>query len=260
MNKQRLTLEEIKKISLSILLDVADFCEKNNITYFLACGTLLGCIRHSGFIPWDNDVDIMMPRPDYNRFLKEYKGKYALCKPEEGMYYFAKVYDRNTVVYEKGMDYKKNKPLGVYIDIFPLDGIVNDEKQIQRIMKKSNILEILLRLSNQPLFYKKNPIKAINRLIPRIIGSKNLVKMIERNAQKYDYDKSDYVIRVRNTINGFTGALAKEVYEKEYRSFEGHELCVPKGYDKWLTQFYGNYMELPPEKKRIIHEFEGYYL
>lgn len=260
MGKERLDIEKIKKITLDILIDVADFCERNNITYFLACGTLLGAIRHKGFIPWDNDIDIMIPRPDYKRFLDTYNGDYRLCKPESGMYYFAKVYDPNTVLYEKGMDYKKYDPLGLYIDIFPLDGIVNDEKEIERIMKKSLILETLLRLSNQPVFYRKNPVKAFNRIIPRIIGSRNLVKMIERNAQKYDYDESDYVIRVRNTINGFTGALEKEVYGKEYKEFEDHMFCVPKGYDKWLTRFYGDYMKLPPEEKRIIHEYECYSL
>lgn len=258
--KRKLTIEEIKKISLDILVDVATFCENNDITYYLACGTLLGAIRHNGFIPWDDDIDIMMPRPDYNRFLKEYNGNYLVFKPDEGMYFFTKVCDKNTIVIEKGIDYKKYDYIGVGIDIFPLDGISSDEKEIERIINKSRFLEMLLRLSNQPIFYRKNPLKAINRIIPRIIGSKNIVKMIEKNAQTYKYDKSDYVIRLKETTNGETHALAKTVYEKDYGIFEKHTFCIPKGYDLWLRSFYGDYMKLPPKEKRITHPREAYYI
>ncbi|MBQ0036985.1 MAG: LicD family protein [Firmicutes bacterium] len=260
--KRELTLEEIKKISLDILIDVASFCEQNEITYYLACGTLLGAIRHKGYIPWDDDIDIMMPRPDYNKFLNLYKStKYELLMPSEGRYYYAKVYDTNTIKVEPMIDYKKYDYLGIDIDIFPLDGIVNDKNEIERIHNKSKKLETLLRLSNQPIFYRKNPIKCINRIIPRMIGSKNLVKMIEKNAQTYSYEDSDYVIRVRNTPNGFTGALKKEVYNSPIKKeFEGHDFYVPRDYDKWLNTFYGDYMKLPPiEKQKAHHNSKCYY-
>lgn len=257
--KKRLTLEECKKISLDILIDITNFCEENNITYFLSVGTLLGAIRHKGFIPWDDDIDIMMPRPDYNRLLNEYNGKYKLLKPSVGMLYYAKAYDPKTIKIEADTDYKKYNPIGVDIDIFPLDGIVNDNIIINKLYKKECFLELLLRLSNQPIFLRKNPLKAINRIIPRIIGSKNIVKMIESNAQTYDYNTSDYVIRMRRSPNGFTGALPKSVFEKDYAEFEGHKFCIPKGYDEFLKAFFGNdYMELPSEDKRITHDFECY--
>ena len=251
---KELTQQEIKDISLDILIDVASFCDRNNITYFLACGTLLGAIRHKGFIPWDDDIDIMMPRPDYNKFLDSYNGKYNVLKPSDGRYYYAKVYDSNTVKIEPMIDYKKYDYLGIDIDIFPLDGIVNDDLIIDRLHKKSKILETLLRLSNQPIFYRKNPIKCVNRIIPRLFGSKNLIKLIEKNAQTYKYDESEYVIRMRNTPNGFTGALSKDVYLPPIKKeFEGNLFNVPNDYDKWLTTFYGNYMELPPVEKRKAH-------
>lgn len=261
MNKdKKIELNELKRISLDILVDVADFCEKNDITYFLACGTLLGAIRHKGFIPWDDDVDIMMPRPDYEKFLNTYDSDiYKLCKPSEGRLYYAKAYDSRTIKLEEGIDYKKYKPLGIDIDIFPLDGIVNDDNIVNKMYKRECFLEMLLRLSNQPIFYRKNKLKAINRIIPRIIGSKNIVRMIEKNAKQYDYVKSDYVVRMRRSMNGFTGALPKAVYEKCYVEFEGHNFIAPKGYDEWLQKFFGNYMELPPVEKRVAHICDCYW-
>lgn len=256
---RKLSLEECKKISFDILCDVADYCESHDLRYFLSVGTLLGAVRHKGFIPWDDDIDIMMPRPDYIRFLDEYDGKYALLKPSQGMLYYAKAYDANTIKYEPGVDYKKNKPYGVDIDIFPLDGMVNDEKILEKLYKKECFLETLLRLSNQPVFLRKNPIKCVNRIIPRIFGSRNLVKLIEKNAMTYDYDQSDYVVRMRWSPNGFTGAMPKEIYEKEYCEFEGRDFVIPKGYHQWLSTFFGDdYMILPPKEKQIVHEFDCY--
>ena len=173
------------------------------------------------------------------------------------MLYYAKAYDPSTVKYEADTDYKKYNPIGVDIDIFPLDGMVNDKEVLDKLYKRECFLEMLLRLSNQPIFLRKNPIKCINRLIPRILGSKNLVRLIERNAQTYDYDSSDYVVRMRRSPNGFTGALPKSVYETDYAEFEGTMFRIPKGYDQFLRAFFGDdYMELPPVEKRVVHDFE----
>ena len=259
---KKLSTDEIKKIALDILIDVDRFCIENNITYFLACGTLLGAIKYKGFIPWDDDIDIMMPRPDYERFLSLYKSnKYKVLNPNVGMYFYGKVYDTSTEVIENGIDYKKYSPIGVDIDVFPLDGIVNDEKIIKRKVKKSAFLETLLRLSNQPIFYRKNKLKAINRIIPRIIGSKNIVKLIENNAKEYKYYDSDYVIRYKDTPNGNSCAIEKDVFKPIRKEFEGNMFNVPEGYDIWLSKFYRkDYLTyMPDEDQRRTHNRLTYF-
>lgn len=264
MSKTRkvLTLKDYQEISLDILVDVAKFCEENSISYYLACGTLLGAIRHKGFIPWDDDIDIVIPRNEYKRFLEIYKSdKYKLLKPSEGIFFYAKVYDTKTIVYESMFDKNKVKPIGTSIDIFPLDGMINDKSIENKILEKSNFYETLLRLSNQPINYRNRPINKLYRIITRIIGSKNLVKIIEKIDQTYSYENSNYAIRIKTTPNGTNKALPKSVYEIDRKEFEGHMFNVPKEYDLWLRSFFGdNYMELPPEEKRTPHLREGYFI
>ena len=118
LEKNKLKIDEIRKISLEILIDIDRFCQANNILYFLACGTLLGSIKYGGFIPWDDDIDIMMPRPEYERFINSYSNnKFSILKPKSGMYFYTKVYDNSTLEYERGMDYKKYNPIGINVTI-----------------------------------------------------------------------------------------------------------------------------------------------
>lgn len=126
--KKEITMEELRAIQLDILDKIHAFCTEHGIRYSLGGGTLLGAVRHKGYIPWDDDIDIMLPRPDYERFLKEFDGKYAelnlqhygndntCCIP------FAKVYDNRTVLIEK------LQKSGIYIDVFPIDGLPEESK------------------------------------------------------------------------------------------------------------------------------------
>ena len=129
-----MSFEETKQVELEILTNVAEFCDKHEIQYFLAYGTLIGAVRHKGFIPWDDDIDIWMPRADYNRFLKIYNkensdSQYKVISPYDKIsrHTFVKVVDTRTVKIESGIDYS-NGYLGIDVDIFPLDGQPDNDK------------------------------------------------------------------------------------------------------------------------------------
>ena len=223
--KKEVTLTECKKIEIEILDYVTELCNKNNLTYFLGGGTLLGAVRHKGFIPWDDDVDIMMPREDYdklaqvisnidnNRFL------YLNYKDNNDYYYpFAKVVDKRTKV--KELDCKEIKDLGVYIDIFPIDNVSDDMQE--------NKLKWYMSIFNN---YKK------------------VLEKMENLGKKYPNS---------NTVACITGRyFEKEIMPKSYiedfimAKFEDREYKIPKGYDLYLTKHYGDYMQLPPKEKQV---------
>ena len=139
---KRVTPEELKRIQLDLLQKTADFCEQNGLRYFLCGGTLIGAVRHKGYIPWDDDIDIAMPRPDYDRFINTFNKQenyYQVVSRENNhaySYAFAKVYDNRTILQEL---HYKGSTFGVYIDILPADG-VKDASQIRKIMWLHKIL------------------------------------------------------------------------------------------------------------------------
>ena len=144
---QELTLRELQQVSLELLLDVHHFCEVYNIRYSIAYGTLIGAIRHKGFIPWDDDIDIMMPRPDYERFCREYFSyKYKLIyygNDKTALAGFARVVDCNKTHYQTERPWT-NQESGVWIDIFPIDGVednANDyAKRYNNLRKKCELI------------------------------------------------------------------------------------------------------------------------
>ena len=146
---KQINIEEIRKLQISILLYVHEFCKKNNIRYSLSGGTLLGAVRHKGYIPWDDDIDIMMPRPDYERFVNEFNENRkdveykVICSYNDSQFFqpFAKVVNTKTFLKET---YKRPvAQMGVYIDVFPIDGLPNDEQKREKywnfIARQKNI-------------------------------------------------------------------------------------------------------------------------
>ncbi len=270
---QKLDINQIKKIELDILIAFADFCEENKLKYYLAYGTLLGAVRHKGFIPWDDDIDVLMPRPDYNRFI-ELTGYnpikqnletrlYRNCK-NPNIYPFAKIIDTNTLVYEKGKSRKNIS--GIWIDIFPLDGCPDSSEetrvQFEKYLKIRNWQDLA---TTNPFYIDQNIIKKMLKFLffapaAKLYGCKRICKKIDELAQSYSYDKSQLVADF-TWGDSLDAILKKEDLEPVlHLEFEGKLFNAPKSYDQYLTNLYGDYMTLPPEKERIPHGFIAYKL
>ena len=262
--KDKLSLEDIKKIELEILNYITSICDKYNLSYFLAYGTLIGAIRHKGFIPWDDDIDIAMPRKDYNvllEILKEKRGtnKYDCLIPnEDGYFYeFAKVVDTTTEVKELNTSLKSG---GLWVDVFPLDGLRKDDKFAHFCLMFLNRCRAASVNINFP-HKTKGIAVALEFLfwkLCRCIGYKLFLKISLKMSQKYNYDDCEY-IGYASSFPAHNKYLKKEWFRDfVYVDFENNKYKAPIEYDKYLTAQYGDYMQIPPVEKRITHAMEAY--
>ncbi len=269
---KELTLREIQLSSFEILKFFADICEKNGFKYILAYGTLIGAARHKGFIPWDDDLDVIMPRPDYNNFIEYCKEHAEELKPFELMHYstnkkyiypIARLSDSRYVAdYNIAKDYG----LGTFVDIYPFDGCGNNTGEVQNVYKKSKGLILLISLAGQKKYEKSHKgkiIRSVGKLVAycfaHIIGANKLCKMIDNKAQKVSCDASNY-LGCTVWDNCCKNALPKSIFDNIiYVDFEDKKFAVPGEYDKVLTKWYGDYMKLPPEDEQIGHHYYKIY-
>lgn len=256
--------DEYKQICFNVLVHFDLFCKKNNLQYSLTAGTLLGAVRHKGFIPWDDDIDVIMTRPDYNRLMELYdnSGKYKLVSHSvNNVYYypFAKIYDSETILIEN--DFDCGIELGAYIDIFPVDGNGNDEHKARRHLMKCIEIQHKLNHTISKHFFQNerdniviNYIKKARYNILKLIGKEYMFNKLETMLNKYDYDSSNYVANNAWCTYGVRELLEKNVYlEYTEMVFEGQMFPVIKQYDVLLKALYGDYMKLPPKEERISH-------
>lgn len=252
---KEMTLEEIKKEALNVLLAVVEYCVENNLKYFLTYGTLIGAIRHKGFIPWDDDIDIMMPREDYNKFLVGFGNDSFKVVDYNNKYYvhsFAKAYSIKTLKIEP-VKFSHQLGIGVDVDIFPID-LYSSEKEFE----------------NACLFWKKQKDK-FNKAV--YIKSRYPILTVLRKVRSYFLNPNKIVKSIgewaenstkkaKNPIGYFTMTEVSEE-AREYPlevfkeaidwPFENYTFKVPKGYDVVLKRIYGDYMKLPPKEKQITH-------
>ncbi len=255
-----LTLKEIQNIELEMLKSFAEFCEVNHLRYYITGGTMLGAARHQGFIPWDDDIDINMPRPDYERMKKLARkgiGKYKVGVPKGSFACFVKLLDPNTELLFEFTDISgkdKNYIGHIFIDICPLEGLPESEFRFKLHALKVHIL-VGLRGALHFGAIGKSLWKRLLRMpliIPaRIIGDEKLVRMINKTVQKYDFDKSRY-IGATLTHNRFKDRLLRTEYEPScFLQFEDMKVRTTAMYKKHLEMLYGpSYMEIPPKEKQ----------
>ena len=241
------------------------FCQEHHIRYYVIGGTLLGAARHKGFIPWDDDIDLGIPRDDYNRLMQVFSddsGKYVLetvNSPELAYCYpLAKIYDTETVLIENTY-----RPLvrGLYLDIFPIDGVGNTEEEarayIDTIRKKYQLyLSRVCGIRQGRKWYKNLAVYSM-RLIPQfVIDDIKLRKKIDELCQRNNYAESAYIANCVGDA-GYREIVPKEFFGDpvEYE-FEGLRVMGPSQYDAYLTHIYGDWRKLPPvEKRKTHHDF-----
>ncbi len=257
---REIAFEENKKYQIEILKDVAKFCDENNLTYFLAYGTLIGAVRHKGFIPWDDDIDLQMPRPDYDRFLQTYKSEhFKVINPydKQAKHSMAKVIDTRTVKLEKAVKYEKGEELGIDIDIFPLDGQPDDYGMFLKYFKKKQKIYKLFYFTICD--FKQFSLKAkiayfIPSLIAKMVGKNHLLDKAKQINAEYPYENCDYIGSTSTLYDDINSRTPKKWYQDFVMlDFEGEKYKAPSGYHDILTTTYGDYMQLPPEEKRITH-------
>lgn len=265
--EKSISLREHQKIMLDILSDFDDFCCRNQLRYFLDAGTLLGAVRHNGFIPWDNDADVCMLRSDYDRFIQllnernYYLNDHILLEiPEETMYCFCKLGDTRTEMIEFPDTHPEK--CYVYIDVFPKDGLPEDSLRTKILCHCSFYLSLLHWFNKHSIPYwktKKSGLKKYVAVIAdRIVTDRNIGLniqnwLIRRNNRKNPIEQCK---KITTLVNGeYHRRCEKECFDERILwEFEGRQFYIPKGYDHWLRVLYGdNYMEVPPPEKREVH-------
>ena len=269
-----MSISDIQLISLDILKDVHQFCVENGISYTLYGGTMIGAIRHKGFIPWDDDIDIAMPRPDYERFLATYQSKHGYrmfaSGTKENYLAFSRVCDlENTLVVNEKAPWS-DVPTGVWIDIFPLDGAPDDEDDSILQLKKLKSLWIrccYAREARSSFSSVKDVGDKIKLFLKKIVYNKVLIPN-ERVVSKFIKEASSIKWgQTRHFWNCSYLRYGMKEYQEisDYSStiivpFEDSLFYVCNGYDHLMRTKYGDYMQLPPEsKQKSNHKYLSYY-
>lgn len=245
-------------VLLDLMLTFDEVCKKHNFTYFLEAGSLLGAIRHKGFIPWDDDVDVLMPREDYNKFMtlsNEFKYPYFLQTPytDDGYFYsFAKIRNSNTTGLVKMFGYQ-NFNHGIWLSIFPIDNwdVKGGEERYSKIKKLNMDNSTYMRISN-PYLSEKDQDRVKNYCGRDPFET---IKELDEIAQECNGHKTSFVTVGSTAVISYSRKLW---YAEDFASaiewdYEGFKFPVPIGYDRFLKIMYGDYMVFPPVEQRGLH-------
>lgn len=263
-----LSLEELHKIEAGMLHSFIEFCREHDLRYYACGGTLLGAVRHQGFIPWDDDIDILMPRPDYERLqtiitidgnLDKYEFRSNRLKNLHEAY--TKLVDPETFLdRKKSADEFDNH---VWIDIFPMDGLPDDYRQTAGIYRKVLFLRKLLvlekaKLDSNPPSIKNGIRKLLKPFVCFFVNPEWLAAKTERIAARIDFDEAEYIGGIVCGYGPREKIRKADFLPSVLLSFEGLMISATSNYDAYLKNLYGDYRQLPPEEKRKGHSIDYY--
>jgi LPS biosynthesis protein len=264
---QAITLDELKVIQMDILEVIHAFCKENGIRYSLACGTLLGAIRHKGYIPWDDDIDIYIPREDYKRFVAAYPKQLhnvrvlSLERDRKWDRAYAQAFDSRTILREvRASEGDK----GVYIDIYPIDSVPDNDTEWFAFNRHRRFLvrlsEVKYVTMTKDRSFMKNLVLAVGKLLLIPFSAKTIAKWISRYAQRYNgkgYHRSFECVQGMLQKRPFDTSLLNSYIETD---FEDRRFMIMEDFDAYLSNAYGDYMKLPPIEKQVSHHvFEAWW-
>ncbi len=265
MSETLMSISEMQSLCFGMLKFVDDICRREKLTYWLSGGTLLGAARHKGFIPWDDDVDLMMPRPDYERLLQlapRYSNeRYAFIHPRltpDTSSAWLRVWDLSTRLHTSGK-VKKNAE-SLFLDIFPVEGLPANSLLSELFFKHARWHDIWLKSARRKELWDNERLQSLKRVLMVLTtrrGPNYYARKLDRFCARHDFNHSKYAGVMVTTHYGSRERMPIEVFSDTVElEFCGELFPAPVGWDTYLKGLYGNYMELPPEEKRYSkHHF-----